>query len=208
VRPAVGFDLDMTLIDSRPGIAAAYRALTARTGVYVDADLAVTRLGPPLRTELREWFPASEVEQAVTTYRALYADHAIGPTVPMSGAVEALAAVRELGLRVVVVTSKLGSLAELHLAHLGMTADELAGDVFAAGKAAALVEHEARWYVGDHVADMIAARAAGIPGIAVTTGPSSAADLRDAGAAYVLPDLTSFPTLLSEIAVGSGPAGR
>ena len=34
----VGFDLDLTLMDSRPGIAAAYRALTARTGVYVDAD--------------------------------------------------------------------------------------------------------------------------------------------------------------------------
>ena len=52
---AVGFDLDMTLIDSRPGIRAAYRALTAKTGVWVDADLAVTRLGPPLRTELAEW---------------------------------------------------------------------------------------------------------------------------------------------------------
>ena len=36
---AVGFDLDMTLIDSRPGIAATYRALTAKTGVHVDADL-------------------------------------------------------------------------------------------------------------------------------------------------------------------------
>jgi phosphoglycolate phosphatase len=32
----VGFDLDMTLIDSRAGIAAAYRALTARTGVHVE----------------------------------------------------------------------------------------------------------------------------------------------------------------------------
>jgi phosphoglycolate phosphatase len=205
---AVGFDLDMTLIDSRPGIAAAYRALTAKTGVYVDADLAVSRLGPPLRTELREWFPAAEVERAVTTYRALYPDFAIAPTVPTPGAVEALAAVRELGLRVVVVTSKLGSLAELHLAHLGMTADELAGDLFAEGKAAALVEYGARWYVGDHAADMTAARTAGIPGIGVTTGPCDADELRAAGATYVLSDLVAFPKLLGEIAVGSGPAGR
>lgn len=28
----VGFDLDMTLIDSRPGIAAAFQALSAETG--------------------------------------------------------------------------------------------------------------------------------------------------------------------------------
>jgi phosphoglycolate phosphatase len=205
VSGAVGFDLDMTLIDSRPGIAATYRALTARTGVYVDADLAVSRLGPPLRTELREWFPARDVEQAVTTYRALYPDHAIEPTVPMPGAVAALAAVRAQGLRVVVVTSKLGRLAELHLKHLGMAADELAGDLFAEGKAAALAEHGVRWFVGDHVGDMVAARTAGVPGIGVTTGPCTAAALWEAGALRVLPDLTTFPDLLGEITVGSAP---
>lgn len=202
MRAAVGFDLDMTLIDSRPGIAAAYRALSAKTGVHVDADLAVTRLGPPLRTELREWFPAEDLEQAVTTYRMLYAEYAIEPTVPMPGAVEALAAVRAHGLRVVVVTSKLGRLAELHLAHLGMVADELAGDLFAAGKAAALVEHGVRWYVGDHTGDMIAATTARVPGIAVATGPCGPEELTTAGAAYVLPDLTAFPALLTELAAG------
>jgi phosphoglycolate phosphatase len=202
---AVGFDLDMTLIDSRPGIAAAYHALTAETGVHVDADLAVSRLGPPLRAELRHWFPAEDVEWAVNRYRTLYPDHAIGPTVPMPGAVEALAAVRARGLRVVVVTSKLGRLAELHLAHLGMTADELAGDLFAEGKADALVEHGVRWYVGDHVGDMVAARTAGVPGIGVETGPCNAGELREAGAVWVLPDLTSFPDLLGEITVGSAP---
>ncbi|MFC3739721.1 HAD family hydrolase [Paractinoplanes deccanensis] len=206
MRAAVGFDLDMTLIDSRPGIRAAYRALTDKTGVYVDADLAVTRLGPPLRTELRHWFPAEQVEEAVTTYRGLYPDYAIAPTVPTPGADEALAAVRQKGLRVVVVTSKLGRLAELHLTHLGMAADELAGDLFAEGKAAALTEHGVRWYVGDHVADMVAARTAGVPGIGVATGPCSAEELREAGAAYVLDDLTGFPALLDKIAVGSGPA--
>jgi phosphoglycolate phosphatase len=202
VTPAVGFDLDMTLIDSRPGIRAAYRALTAETGVYVDADLAVSRLGPPLRTELREWFPPEEVEQAVTTYRALYPDYAITPSLPTPGAVQALAAVRELGLRVVVVTSKLGALARLHLEHLGLVADEVAGDLFAEGKATALTEHGVRWYVGDHVADMVAARTAGVPGIGVTTGPCSADDLRTAGGSHILADLTPFPALLREIAVG------
>jgi phosphoglycolate phosphatase len=204
--PAVGFDLDMTLIDSRPGIREAYRQLTARTGVFVDADLAVSRLGPPLRTELRHWFPEDQVEAAVATYRALYPEFAITPSLPLPGAVEALDAVRAAGLRVVVVTSKLGRLAGLHLDHLGMRADELAGDLFAEGKATALVEHGVRWYVGDHTADMVAARTAGVPGVGVATGPCSESELRTAGASYVLPDLTVFPTLLSEIAVGSGPS--
>jgi phosphoglycolate phosphatase len=206
VTAAVGFDLDMTLIDSRPGIKAAFHALTARTGVYVDADLAISRLGPPLRQEIGKWFPADQVESAVTAYRSLYPEFAVAPAVPMPGVAEALAEVRALGLRVVVVTSKLGRLAALHLEHLGLVADELAGDLFAEGKAAAITEHGVRWYVGDHVADMVAARTAGVPGIGVATGPCSAAELREAGAAHVLPDLTGLPALLGEIAVGSGPA--
>jgi phosphoglycolate phosphatase len=204
--PAVGFDLDMTLIDSRPGIAAAFRELTDRTGVYVDADLAVSRLGPPLRTELGYWFPAEQVEDAVTTYRGLYPDFAVAPAVPLPGAVEALAAVRAAGYRVVVVTSKLGRLARLHLDHLGMVADELAGDLFAEGKATALVEHGVGLYVGDHVADMVAARTAGVPGIGVVTGPCSADELQEAGAARVLDDLTGLPGVVDEIAVG--PDGK
>lgn len=188
----VGFDLDMTLVDSRPGIAAAYRALTARTGVPVDVDAVVSRLGPPLRTEMAHWFPPEQVESAVTLYRELYPAYAITPTVPLPGAREAIAAVRSRGGRVLVVTSKLGRLARLHLDHLGLEVDEVAGDLFAEEKATALREHGATHYVGDHVADMVAAAAAGVPGIAVATGPCSAQELRAAGADVVLDDLTGF----------------
>lgn len=187
----------MTLVDSRPGIAATYHALTAQTGVYVDADAAVNRLGPPLRHELRRWFPPDEVETAVDTYRGLYQRYAITPTRLLPGAAEAVAAVRAAGLSVVVVTSKLGRLARLHLDHLGLVVDEVVGDLFAEGKAIALAEHGTRVYVGDHIADMTAARIAGIPGVGVTTGPCDADELRTAGAKLVLDDLTEFPAALS-----------
>jgi phosphoglycolate phosphatase len=195
----VGFDLDMTLVDSRPGIAAAYRALTERTGVPVDAEAAVSRLGPPLRTEIARWFPPEQVEEAVRVYRELYPAYAITPTVPLPGAVAALAAVRDRGGRVLVVTSKIGRLARLHLDHLGLVVDEVAGDLFAEEKATALRAHGATHYVGDHVADMVAAGAAGVPGIAVATGPCSADELRAAGAATVLADLTGFPAALDDM---------
>ncbi|GHJ17490.1 MULTISPECIES: HAD family hydrolase [unclassified Micromonospora] len=195
----VGFDLDMTLVDSRPGIAAAYRALTERTGVPVDAELAVSRLGPPLRTELAHWFPPERIEEAVTLYRELYPAYAITPTVPMPGAEGAVRAVHERGGRVMVVTSKIGRLAKLHLDHLDLAVDELAGDLFAEQKATALREHGATLYVGDHVADMAAARAAGIPGVGVATGPCSAAELSAAGAELVLDDLGEFPAAVDRI---------
>ncbi|MEU9506959.1 haloacid dehalogenase-like hydrolase [Micromonospora sp. NPDC048170] len=192
----VGFDLDMTLVDSRPGIADTFRALTASTGVHVDAVAAVSRLGPPLRTEIARWFPPEQVDAAVRTYRELYPAYAITPTVPLPGAAAAIDAVRERGGRVLVVTAKLGRLARLHLGHLGLVVDEVAGDLFAEEKATALRQHGATHYVGDHVADMVAAGAAGVPGIAVATGPCTVDELRAAGAEVVLDDLTGFPAAL------------
>lgn len=88
----VGFDLDMTLLDTRPGIKATYQALTAETGVPIDADLVITRLGPPLAQEMSNWFPQDRLPQALDRYRTLYRDHAFAPTVPLPGALEAVAA--------------------------------------------------------------------------------------------------------------------
>ncbi|MEU7583636.1 HAD hydrolase-like protein [Streptomyces sp. NPDC041068] len=194
--PTVGFDLDMTLIDSRPGIRAAYRALSARTGAYIDADLAVTRLGPPLEEELRHWFPEAEIQEMGDLYREIYPTHAIEPTLAMPGAREAVAAVRAHGGRAIVVTAKHEPNAKLHLSHLGIEADAVIGWLWAEAKAEALREHDAAAYVGDHTGDVRGARTAGALSVAVATGPCDAAELRAAGADVVLGDLTEFPAWL------------
>ena len=105
----------MTLIDSRPGIHACYQALSARTGTYIDADLAITRLGPPLVDELVNWFPADQVQAVADVYREMYPAHAIAATPAMTGAREAIAAVRAAGGRAIVVTAKYEPNAKLHL---------------------------------------------------------------------------------------------
>ncbi|MFE5296494.1 HAD family hydrolase [Streptomyces sp. NPDC056632] len=190
--PTVGFDLDLTLLDTRPGIKAAFEAFSADVGVPIDADLVVSRLGPPLRHELAHWFPAERVPEMVTRYREFYGRHAIEPTVPMPGARDAIQAVREAGGRTVVVTAKNEPHAKLHLVHLGIEADAVVGDLWAEGKAEALRAHGARVYVGDHVGDVRGARTAGALSVAVATGPCPAEELREAGADVVLADLTDF----------------
>jgi len=192
----VGFDLDMTLIDSRPGIKANYQALSAETGVTIDADLAVSRLGPPLEDELANWFPADEVAAAADRYREIYPTYAITPTTALPGAREAIEAVRALGGRAMVVTAKYEPNAKLHLAHLGIDPDELIGGLWAEGKGQALLERGAQVYVGDHTGDVRGARAAKALSVGVTTGPCDADELRAAGADVILPDLTGFPAWL------------
>jgi phosphoglycolate phosphatase len=203
----VGFDLDMTLVDSRPGIAATFRALSARTGVPIDAQLAVSRLGPPLEWEISHWYPAEQVPAAASRYRSLYPSHAITPSPALAGAAQAVQAVRAAGGRILVVTAKMTELARLHLDHLGLGADEVHGWAWAEGKATVLRTTGASVFVGDHVADMTAARTAGVLAVGVTTGPCSAAQLAAAGADVVLADLRGFPAWLAQIQLGPRVSG-
>ncbi|MFJ2016823.1 HAD family hydrolase [Streptomyces nodosus] len=193
----VGFDLDMTLIDSRPGIRACYQALSARTGTPIDADLAVTRLGPPLAEELVNWFPEERIDAAAELYRAMYPGVAIAATPALPGARRAIEAVRAAGGRAIVVTAKYEPNAKLHLEHLGIEPDAVIGDLWAEQKAQALVEHGAAVYVGDHVGDVRGARTADAYSVGVATGPCAADELRAAGADMVLADLTEFPAWLT-----------
>lgn len=195
--PTVGFDLDMTLIDSRPGIRACYLALSERTGTYIDADLAVTRLGPPLVEEIGNWFPAAEVAAMADLYRSMYPAIAIATTPAMAGAREAIAAVQAAGGRAIVVTAKYEPSAKLHVEHLGLDPDAVIGDLWAEQKAEALREHGASIYVGDHIGDVRGARRAEALSVAVATGPCSEAELTEAGADVVLADLTGFPAWLA-----------
>nr|WP_255669093.1 HAD hydrolase-like protein [Aeromicrobium duanguangcaii] len=188
--------MDMTLIDSRPGIRAVYEELSRQTGVFIDAELAVSRLGPPLTWELEHWFPAEAVPEMFTRYRAMYPEIAIPRVLAMPGAAEVLTAARELG-RAVVITAKAGDNAALHLDHLGLPYDAVIGDAWREQKAEVLVRESADTYVGDHVHDMDAARIAGVTGIGVPSGPCSADELRAAGADHVAPDLAAVVPLLA-----------
>lgn len=194
----VGFDLDMTLIDSRPGIKAAFQALSAETGTFVDADQVVSRLGPPLETELAYWFPEAQIPSVADRFREIYPTHAIEPTPAMPGAREAIEAVRALGGRAIVVTAKHEPNARLHLDHLGIKPDAVIGWLWAEAKAGALREYGAQVYVGDHVGDVRGARAAGALSVTVPTGPCPEHELREAGADVVLTDLTELPRWLEE----------
>jgi phosphoglycolate phosphatase len=205
--PTVGFDLDMTLVDSRPGIVATYRALSAGTGVPIDAQLAVSRLGPPLEWEISRWYPAEQVPAVAERYRSLYPNHAITPSPALPGAADAVQAVRAAGGRILVVTAKMTELARLHLDHLHLRVDEVHGWAWADGKATVLRTTGASVFVGDHVADMTAARTAGVFAVGVRTGPCSAAELTGAGAHVVLDDLRGFPAWLAQIRLGSGVSG-
>ncbi|WP_305071781.1 HAD family hydrolase [Microtetraspora niveoalba] len=188
----MGFDLDLTLADTRAAIAAVYEAMLPRLAYPIDVDVVVSRLGPPLEVELAHWMPEEEVPAAVALYRELYPAIALPATGIMPGAREALAAVRDAGGRIIVVTGKNALHARHTVEALGFEVDEIVGSVFGADKGQALASFGAGAYVGDHVADIEAARAGGATSVAVATGSFTADQLIDHGADVVLEDLTHF----------------
>jgi phosphoglycolate phosphatase len=192
-----GFDLDMTLIDSRPGIKAVYERLAAESGTAIDTDLVVSRLGPPVEWELAHWVPDVEVHRWADRYRELYPDVAVPLVEAMPGAQAAVEAANSRG-RTILITAKHGPNARLHVERLGLPVGEVFGQAWREGKAAVLREQGATAYVGDHVHDMEAAQLAGVPGIGVASGPSSADELRTAGATHVLLSLEAFPEWLDQ----------
>jgi phosphoglycolate phosphatase len=192
-RGPVGFDLDMTLIDSRPAILASFGAVGTETGTPIDLTAVDRRLGIKLDDELAFWFPPDQIAAAAEIYRRHYVALAEDMTTVLPGAHEALAAVRAAGERAVIITAKHPISVGPSLRVTGLAADELFTLVHGPEKAEVLRTLQAVAYVGDTPPDMAAAVQAGALAIGVTTGSFTEADLAAAGAGVVLDSLTAFP---------------
>jgi phosphoglycolate phosphatase len=189
----VGFDLDMTLIDSRGAILSSFAAVAAQAEVAIDLGAVDSRLGIKLEDELAHWLPADRIEPAIAVYRRHYAAVAGRLTTILPGARESLAAVRAAGRRAVVISAKLEATARLSLDLLGLDVDAVYGGVQGPEKGEVLTVLAAAVYVGDTPADMAAAVQAGACPVGVPTGSFAIGDLRAAGAGVVLASLAEFP---------------
>jgi phosphoglycolate phosphatase len=209
--PVVGFDLDMTLVDSADGITATLAAAVhSRPGgedVQITRDQVWPWVGLPLEATVQALAPQTDVDQVVREYRAHYAEIGVPLTRLLPGAAEALRAVRAAGGRVLVISAKAEIGVRDVLAQVGLDGPDLpdvvVGGLFGAAKGTRLVAENAEVYVGDHSGDVQAARVAGALSVVVCTGPQTAATLVKAGADVVLDDLLGFPDWLSTFLSGS-----
>jgi phosphoglycolate phosphatase len=191
----VGFDLDMTLVDSRPGIQATLDALAQESGEAPLGDplLLDALLRSNLDLEFADRFPADRAAALGDRFRELYVTVGVPGTDALPGAAEALDVVRAASARTVVVTAKYEPNAHRCLDHVGLAVDAVFGWRYGPGKAETLRECRAFAYVGDTPRDMEAACDADALAVGVTTGPHDDAELRAAGAHVVLSSLVEFP---------------
>lgn len=89
----VGFDLDLTLVDSTSGIVATMSTILAEFGVAVDRDQVWPLIGCDLADTIVTIAPQVDTSAAVTRYRELYLDLGVPGTTLLPGAREAMEAV-------------------------------------------------------------------------------------------------------------------
>jgi uncharacterized protein len=193
--PVVGFDLDMTLVDSRDRIVTCLHATLAGSGVPAPPERIWAGVGLPLETALAGLAPGHDIGALAADYRARHDAPDAPPVAVLPGAAEALQSVRRAGGRTLVVSAKVQHALDHVLAETGLAplVDVSVGGRYADGKGEVLRRHRATAYVGDHPGDVVAARTGGAASVVVPTGPHHADELLAARPDVLLEDLRRFP---------------
>lgn len=211
-RTAVLFDMDGTLVDSRPGIVASMTITLRGLGVPVppEAQLAAN-IGPPLHETFSSLLgrPPAEVDDVVAAYRATYATEMLAGTRVFDGVAELLDALAAAGHPLAAATSKAQHLAVALLDHLGLASrfaairgpvppshEEKAGTVARALEALGVAPGGDAVLVGDRHHDVDGGRANGLRVIGAAWGYGTRAELEAAGAAAIAARPGEVPGLL------------
>jgi len=203
VTRTVCFDLDGTLLDSHDGLTRSYaHALTALGHPLPPPEALRACIGPPLRdnfARLLGTHDVARIEEAVRVFRVRYDAVGWAESRLYEGVLAMLAAVGDLGARVLIATAKPQKFTDRIVAHFGLdrfveaaygpTLDGSLDDkrrlVAHMIERTGLLPRRAA-LVGDRHTDVVAATTHGMLPVGVTWGYGSRAELTEAGATIVV----------------------
>jgi phosphoglycolate phosphatase len=218
-RTAVVFDLDGTLVDTAPDLAAAMNAALRRHGrPAVALDSVRHMVGDGARKLLMRGFedtgglPGDAVlTDAMQHFLDYYGENISAGSQAFPGLLSTLAALRRQGCVFGVCTNKFEGFSRKLLADIGIIehfAAVVGGDTLTVRKPdpahiLATVERmgarlETAVMVGDSATDVRAARAAGVPVVAVSFG-YTAIPAHELGADHVIDSLSELPAVLARL---------
>ncbi len=199
---AVLFDVDGTLLHSRPGILNTFAYAFRQMGLD-PAQIDCTRyLGPPLRWSFAQHFSTeAEVERAVDFYRTRYAQVGMHECAPFPGVAPMLAALQQAGLYLATATCKPVEVVTPILEERGLLPyfDRVGGasmDASVDTKTAVIAQvltdprlaGRRVLMVGDRQDDLLGAADCGLPAAGVLYGYGSRAELEACGPRFLAGD--------------------
>ena len=205
------FDFDGTLVDTTELIYQSMRHATGEVlGKNLPREILLANVGQPLPRQM-ELIDAERAEALLESYLLHNEEHHDALIGEFPGVEEALARLRDAGIRVAVVTSKRRFSVEMALERfpgLGETVDRFVtmedttehkphpGPILKGLEFLGDVPPREAAYVGDSPFDVAAARAAGVVSVAVSWGAFSEDTLRSAGPDHLVEDIDSAVDVL------------
>ena len=210
MKKSILFDLDGTLTDSGEGIMNCATLALNHFGLPVpDRQTLRVFVGPPLdETFIRFGVPADRTDEAIAVYRSRYTTVGKFENVPYPGVEQLLQKLREKGYRLFVATSKPEGMSVEILEKFGLAQyfELICGATLdgSRSKKADIITYlleraggaDNAIMVGDTAYDIIGANAHGIPGIGVSWGYGTVADMEAAGAAAIAHTMDELFSLL------------
>ncbi|HEX8579011.1 MAG TPA: phosphoglycolate phosphatase [Allosphingosinicella sp.] len=221
----IAFDLDGTLADTSPDIAAGVNRVLGVFGrPAIPADVIRGLIGDGAKSLLRKALsvggeaPDAMVDEAYPLYLDFYAADICRGTRPYPGVEAALDALTAQGVALALCTNKPERLTALLVEALGWEgrfASSVSGDSLPTRKPEPAMLHEAiarggggpAAYVGDSMVDAETARAAGVPFVAVSFGFSDR-PASTFGADAVIDHFDALPDALAHLAARNAFSSR
>jgi phosphoglycolate phosphatase len=210
------FDLDGTLTDPKLGITKSYQHALSTFGIYQELDSLIKFIGPPLREVFREHYSLTDAdtERAVAKFREYFSVTGLLENSVYDGVDQALQTLKNNGVVMAVVTSKVTDYARRILEYFRLNqhfdsvyGDDMDGSLTKYGKRDILrialdaldPEHEmSAVMIGDRKHDVIGATDNDIDSIGVTWGYGSREELVDAGATRIVESVGDLCRLILE----------
>jgi phosphoglycolate phosphatase len=213
----IAFDLDGTLADTAPDIAAGINRMLAALGrEALPQDTIRDLVGHGARSLVQRVLaatgdaPAALIDRGLLLYLDFYAQHVCVGTRPYPGVEQALDDLAAAGGSLALCTNKVAGLTHALIDALGWQgkfSSVVGGDTLPTRKPDPAMLHEAiaragggpAVYVGDSITDADTARAAGVPFIAVSFGFSDR-PIEELGADLVIDAFADLPAALRQLA--------
>ncbi len=208
------FDLDGTLVDSGIGVTNSVDYALRRFGIEPPPRQELFKfIGPPLTVSFRDFcgFDEEKTTLAIKYYREYYSQKGILECTMYEGVLELLASLKKKGYNLALATSKPEIYATQVVENKGIAKylDYLAAastDEKTRATKEAVIEYALELcdekdkakilMVGDRHFDINGAKAFGIDAAGVTFGYGSLAELKDAGAKYIVNSMWELDNLL------------
>lgn len=214
------FDLDGTLTDPGVGITNSVAYALNKYGIEVtDRSELYKFIGPPLQESFEHYygFSKEKAQEAVAYYREYYREKGIFENLVYEGIEELLKAISNSGKQIIVATSKPEEFAKKILEHFDLakyftyiagsnmdgTRTKKAEVISYALETCNITDYSKVVMIGDREHDVIGANKVGVASIGVLFGYGDYAELKAAGASYIVETVEDMYPILFEEKKGS-----